>query len=307
MENLLEIKNLNKKEILNILKQTKKIKKNPYKYFKKLENNTLLMFFEAPSLRTRVSFETGMNQLGGSAIYYDISNSPLGKGKETIEDTAKVISRYCNIAALRIYSHEDLLKFANNSTIPIINMMTNEEHPCQILGDLFTIQEKKKKFNDISICYLGDANNNVTNSLIYGCAILDIKLNIGCPSQEEFNVRDDVLKEAYKLGNKELIKVYNDPIKAVKNCDIVYTDSWMSYRIPKGQEKRRVKILSPFQVNEKLMKYTKDALFMHCLPALRGQEVSKDVIDGERSIVFDQAENRLHVQKAIILLLMGRL
>ena len=187
-------------------------------------------------------------------------------------------------------------------------MMTNYEHPCQILGDLFTIKEKKKKLNEISICYLGDSNNNVTNSLIYACAILNIKLNIGCPSQKEFNVRVDVLKESYKLGNKDLIKVYNDPLKAVKNSDIIYTDSYMSYRIPKNQEKRRVKILKPYQVNEKVMSYAnKDALFMHCLPALRGQEVTKEVIDGKNSIVFEQAENRLHVQKAILLYLLHKL
>src|SRR3989338_3697801 len=309
MKHLLEIKTLDKKEIFKLLKKTKEIKRKPKKFYNKLLNKTLLMFFEAPSLRTRVSFEVAMNQLGGKAIYYDISTSPLGKGKETIEDTAKVISRYCDIAALRIYSHEDLLKFAYSSRIPVVNMMTNEEHPFQIIGDLFTIFEKKKKLNDISICYLGDSNNNVTNSLIYACSILNIKLNIGCPIQKEFNVRDDVLKNAVKLSNdKGLIKIFDNPIKAVKNVDVVYTDSWMSYRIPKDQEGRRVKILSPYQVNRKLMKYAnKDALFMHCLPALRGQEVTKEVIDGKSSVVFDQAENRLHIQKAISLYLLNKL
>ena len=188
-------------------------------------------------------------------------------------------------------------------------MMTNEEHPFQIIGDLFTIFEKKKKLNDISICYLGDSNNNVTNSLIYACSILNIKLNIGCPSQKEFNVRDDVLKNAIKLSNnKNLIKIFNDPLKAAKQVNVIYTDSWMSYRIPKNQEARRTKILRPYQVNEKLMKYAdKNALFMHCLPALRGQEVTKEVIDGKNSIVWTQAENRLHMQKTIMLKLLGRL
>ncbi|MBS3149502.1 ornithine carbamoyltransferase [Candidatus Woesearchaeota archaeon] len=309
MKNFLEIKKLTRNEILDLIKKTIDIKKKPRKYQDKLKNKTLLLFFEAPSLRTRVSFEAGMNQLGGSAIYYDISTSPLGKGKETIEDTAKVISRYCDIAALRIYSHEDLLKFAYSSRIPVVNMMTNEEHPFQIIGDLFTIFEKKKKLNDISICYLGDSNNNVTNSLIYACSILNIKLNIGCPSQKEFNVRDDVLKNAIKLSNnKNLIKIFNDPLKAAKQVNVIYTDSWMSYRIPKNQEARRTKILRPYQVNEKLMKYAdKNALFMHCLPALRGQEVTKEVIDGKNSIVWTQAENRLHMQKTIMLKLLGRL
>ena len=309
MKNFLEIKKLTRNEILDLIKKTIDIKKKPRKYQDKLKNKTLLLFFEAPSLRTRVSFEAGMNQLGGSAIYYDISTSPLGKGKETIEDTAKVISRYCDIAALRIYSHEDLLKFAYSSRIPVVNMMTNEEHPFQIIGDLFTIFDQKKKLNDISICYLGDSNNNVTNSLIYACSILNIKLNIGCPSQKEFNVRDDVLKNAIKLSNnKNLIKIFNDPLKAAKQVNVIYTDSWMSYRIPKNQEARRTKILRPYQVNEKLMKYAdKNALFMHCLPALRGQEVTKEVIDGKNSIVWTQAENRLHMQKTIMLKLLGRL
>ena len=295
MENFLEIKQLSRKEILYIIKKTGKIKNKPEKYFTNLFNNTLLMFFEAPSLRTRVSFETGMNQLGGKAIYYDISTNPLGRGKETIEDTAKVVSKYCDIVALRIYSHSELLKFVQNSTIPVINMMTNEEHPCQILGDLFTIMEMKKKFNKITISYLGDSNNNVTNSLIYACSILDIPLKIGCPKLQEFNVRD-------------LVKIFENPEKAVKDADVVYTDSWMSYRIPKNQEERRVKILKPYQINENLMRLAnEDTIFMHCLPALRGQEVTREVIDGKQSVVFEQAENRLHVQKTIMLSLLGRL
>src|SRR3989338_2893575 len=309
MKDFLEIKEVKKDEIVNLIKKSIEIKKNPQKYYKKLENKTLLLLFEAPSLRTRISFETAMNQLGGSAIYYDITNSPLGKGKESMEDTSKVVSRYCDMVALRIYKHDDLLKFAKNSSVPVVNLMTNEEHPCQIMGDLLIVFEKKKKLNDISVCYLGDSNNNVTNSLIYACSILNIKLNIGCHIQKEFNVRDDVLKNAVKLSNdKGLIKIFDNPIKAVKNVDVVYTDSWMSYRIPKDQEGRRVKILSPYQVNRKLMKYAnKDALFMHCLPALRGQEVTKEVIDGKSSVVFDQAENRLHIQKAIILYLLNKL
>src|SRR3989344_5107114 len=269
MKDFLEIKEVKKDEIVNLIKKSIEIKKNPQKYYKKLENKTLLLLFEAPSLRTRISFETAMNQLGGSAIYYDITNSPLGKGKESMEDTSKVVSRYCDMVALRIYKHDDLLKFAKNSSVPVVNLMTNEEHPCQIMGDLLIVFEKKKKLN----------------------------------------VRDDVLKNAVKLSNdKGLIKIFDNPIKAVKNVDVVYTDSWMSYRIPKDQEGRRVKILSPYQVNRKLMKYAnKDALFMHCLPALRGQEVTKEVIDGKSSVVFDQAENRLHIQKAIILYLLNKL
>ena len=270
---------------------------------------TLLLFFEAPSLRTEISFETAIFQMGGEAIDYHTETSPWKIGKETLEDVAKVISQYCDIAALRIYSHEELLKFAKNSTIPIINAMDNFEHPCQILGDLMTIFEKKGNLKDLTLAYLGDSNNNVTHSLMYGCSKLGININIGCPNNKEFSPLPKVLKESKKLAktNKCFMNIYNNPKEAVKNADIVYTDSFMSYHIKENEKKRRLKVLMAYQVNKTLMNHAKKhALFMHCLPATRGEEVTDDVIDGKRSIILQQAKNRLYTEKAILLKLLKR-
>ena len=296
MKNLLEISDLSKNEILSLIELAIEIKKNPKKYSEKLKNKTLFMFFEKPSLRTRVSFEVAMNQLGGSALYYDLSNSPLAHGKETIEDTSKVISRYCDAIVARVFEQETLEKLAKNSEIPIINALSNDEHPCQILGDLLTIKEKFNTLN-IKLAYLGDCNNNVTHSLIKASNILGFNMNIACPNKKEYLPK-------IKLGK---IKLFHNALDAVKGSKIVYTDSWMSYHIPKNRGKKRVKDLKNFQVNNKVMKNAeKNAVFMHCLPALRGQEVTSNVMDGKKSIVFDQAYNRLPVQKAILLKLLNK-
>lgn len=242
--------------------------------------------------------------MNGEAIDYHTENSPWKIGKESLEDVAKVISQYCDVVALRINNHEDLVKFAKNSSIPVINAMNSFEHPCQILGDLMTIFEIKKKFNGLKLCYLGDSNNNVTHSLIYGCTKLGINISIGCPENKDFMPLPNVIKEGKKLSklNKCKFEIFSDAEKAVENSDFVYTDSWMSYRIPKKEKPKRVKFLKDFQVNKNLMNFAKkDALFMHCLPALRGDEVTKEVIDGKQSIVFIQSKNRLFSEKAILL------
>src|SRR3989344_4647530 len=269
VHHILGIRDLSKKEILSLIKLAIDIKKTPKKYSNSLYEKTLLLFFEAPSLRTEISFETAIFQMGGEAIDYHTETSPWKIGKETLEDVAKVISQYCDIAALRIYSHEELLKFAKNSTIPIINAMDNFEHPCQILGDLMTIFEKKGNLKDLTLAYLGDSNNNVTHSLMYGCSKLGININIGCPNNKEFSPLPKVLKE--------------------------------------NEKKRRLKVLMAYQVNKTLMNHAKKhALFMHCLPATRGEEVTDDVIDGKRSIILQQAKNRLYTEKAILLKLLKR-
>ena len=296
-KDLLSINDLSKNEILEIISLAEKIKKSPRKYNSKLKNKVLLDIFEKPSLRTRLSFEVAMYQLGGHTIYYDLSNSPLGKGKESIEDTGKVVSRYIDVIMARLYSQDDLIKLAKNSSIPIISGLTDYEHPCQILGDLLTIKEKLKKLNNIKIAYFGDAENNVTHSLIFACSNLGIKLSIACP--KEMQPLSSVLK------NSRNVDVTQDVNKAIKNADIVYTDSWMSYQIPKSEHAKRVKILKKYQVNSNLMKKVPKALFMHCLPAMREEEVTSDVIDSKKSIVFDQSENRLHIQKAILLKLLS--
>jgi len=294
MKNLLSINDLSKKEILDLIKLAIKIKKNPKKYKNKVFEKVLITFFELPSLRTELSFDSAMFQMGGEIIDYHSESSPWAHGKEIIEDVAKVVSRYCDLVMIRMSDHNELVKFAKNSKIPVINGLTSYEHPCQVLSDLMTIYEKKKKFN-LKLTYLGDSNNNVTHSLINAANLLGINMTIACPNNKDFTPKIPLKK----------VKVFHDVEKAVKDSDVVYTDSWFSYRIPKSQYKKRTKILRKFQVNKNVMKYArKNAIFMHCLPALRGFEVTEDVIDGKQSIVFDQAENRLHMQKAIILKLL---
>ena len=290
--NLLSIADLTEKEIHDLINLGIKIKKSPNKYRKKLKNKSLLMLFAKPSLRTHLSFDLAITQLGGHAIFYNMENSPLGK-KESIKDGAKVMSRYVNFIMARLYEHEEMQELAKYSDVPVINGLDNLEHPCQILGDLMTIKEKINTIKDFKMAYLGDSQNNVTYSLMFASKILGFKLNIACPKKKEFYPLADILKSTK-------VKVTNLK-EAVKNSDIVYTDSWMSYHIPESQEKRRKKILKPFQVNANVMGLSKKALFMHCLPAKRGDEVTDEVMDSNRSIIYDQAENRLHIQKAILL------
>ena len=307
MKDLLSLRYWNKAMVDDLISHTYKIKKNPEKYSDTLKDKTMLMIFEKPSLRTRISFETGMTQLGGHAIFQDVKDAPLGE-KESIEDTAKTSSRYCDVIMARLFKQEYLEILANNAKVPVINGLTDIFHPCQILSDLFTIYEKKKKFKGLKLGYVGDGNNNITHSLLLGCSIVGIDISVGCPDKYKplWWVIDLAEKKAKKSGSK--IEVINDAKKAVKDADIVYTDSWMSYHIPKTQEKERIKIFKPFQVNKGLMKHAKNnAIFMNCLPAMRGYEQTADVIDGKQSIVFDQAENRLHMQKTIILELLRKI
>ena len=273
-----------------------------------MHRKMLVMIFEKPSLRTRVSFETGACQMGGDAIYYDMSTSPMGAGKETIEDTVKTLNRYASIVMARLFKHEVMEEMAQHATIPVINGLTNFNHPCQILADLQTVAEHKGALAGLTLTYLGDSNNNVTHSLLYGCTKLGIHIRVGCPKGEEYSplqsVVDQATEEAAKNGST--VTITHDPIAAVQDSDVVYTDSWMSYHIPKDQLEARVKMFTPYQVNGELMSHAKaDAVFMNCLPAQRGFEQTAEVIDGPQSIVFDQAENRLHAQKAVMATLLG--
>src|SRR3989338_5411299 len=208
----------------------------------------------------------------------------------------------------RMFEHEGIEKLAKNSAVPVINALTNTFHPCQILSDLLTIYEKKNKLKGLKLAFVGDGNNNITHSLLEGCAIMGIDISVGCPKQHSPQpwIVDMAKNNAKKSGSK--IRITEDAKKAVENADIVYADSWMSYHVPKEQKGERVKTFQPFQVNKELMKHAKkDAVFMNCLPAMRGYEQTADVIDGKQSIVFDQAENRLHMQKAIILKLLNKI
>lgn len=303
-KDLITLAQLSKEEILNIILLAEEIKKNPLNYSTVLKDKTLLMIFEKPSLRTRVSFEVGMTQLGGHAIYYDLATSPMGK-KESVADTAKTASRYVDIIMARLFSQEQMEELAQYASVPVINGLTDFSHPCQILGDLLTIKEKKGRLENLKLTYLGDGRNNVTHSLLYGCAILGLEINVGCPAEPDYLPENKVLEKCRQLAGDK-IKVTSDPAEAIKDADIVYTDSWMSYHVSEEKKEERIVMFKPYQVTGKLMSQAKpEAIFMNCLPAQRGMEQTAEVIDGPQSVVFEQAENRLHIQKAIILTLLG--
>lgn len=293
--------------ILDLINHSIKIKANPDNYSNILRNKSLLMIFEKPSLRTRVSFQVGMYQLGGHSIVMETKDTPF-REKESIADTAKASSRYCDIIMARLFKQEDIEEMAENAAIPVINGLTDMFHPCQILSDMLTIYEKKGKLNGLKLCFVGDGNNNITHDLLLGCSAAGINISVGCPNDAK---PQEWIAEIAKKKSEETsssIEITHDAFKAAQDADIIYADTWMSYHIPKYEKERRIKMFQPYQVNKKLLSSAKDdAIFMNCLPAMRGYEQTADVIDGPQSIVFDQAENRLHMQKAIMLKLMGKI
>ena len=257
-----------------------------------LENKTLAMLFEKPSTRTRVSFETGMKQLGGHTIILSLNEMQHSRG-ESVEDTAKTLSGYVDGIVARVYEHSFIEDLAKHATVPVINGLSNSYHPCQTLADFMTIKEHKKKFKDLKIAWIGDGNN-VCNSLIFGCSKTQTDIVIATP--KGFEPNPEVVKKA---SENTTIDLTTDPESAVKDADIVMTDTFTS--IHTSDPKRTEKFLPSFQVNESLMEKAKnDAIFMHCLPAKRDQEVTSAVIDGSQSVVWNQAENRLHSQKALL-------
>ena len=289
MRHLLTLEDWNPAQIAEAIAMARTIKANPAPYADILRRKTLCMIFEKPSLRTRLSFEAGMNQMGGHAIYYDTSTSPFGSGKESIADTVRTMSRYVDIIMARLFKHEDLLEMARHATVPIINALTNFSHPGQILADLQTIEEHKGRLAGLKLAYLGDSFNNVTHSLLFACPKMGLHLSIGCPAGKDYEPDPTAFAAA----------------QAVRDADVVYTDSWMSYHVPKDKAGERKKIFGPFQVTAELMKKAKpDAIFLNCLPAQRGLEQTAEVIDGPQSVVFDQAENRMHMHKALMLILL---
>jgi len=297
-KDLLTLNELSKNELASIIDDAVKLKKDLKAGICKplLKNKTLAMIFQKPSTRTRVSFETGMFQLGGHALSLTSDELQLARG-ETIEDTSKTLSRYVDIMMARVYSHEEIEILAKNSTIPVINGLSDSFHPCQILADLMTIKEKKKKLAGLKLAWIGDGNN-VCNSMIYGCAKSGINVNIATP--KGYAPDSKVVKESKELID---VKLLNDPIIAIKNADIVVTDTFVS--IHHQATDRTKDFLPKFQINSDLMKKADPhAIFLHCLPAKRGQEVTSSVIDGPQSVVWDEAENRLHAQKALMVALL---
>ena len=293
-KDLLTLAELTPKEFVELIDYSIKLKKELKKGVNKpiLKNKTLTMIFQKPSTRTRVSFEIGMYQLGGYAINLSSNDMQLSRG-ESIEDTAKTLSRYTDCIMARVYEHELLVKLSEYANVPVINGLSDSFHPCQTLADFMTIKEKKKKLKGLKIAWIGDGNN-VCNSMIYGAALSGINMSIATP--KGFEPDKDVVKESKKSTNIELT---TDPFVATKNADVVVTDTFSS--IHNSNTKRIKKFLPKYQVNSKLMKSAKkNAIFMHCLPAKRGQEVISSVIDGSQSVVWDEAENRLHSQKALL-------
>jgi len=303
---LLTVADYTKEEILFILETAKMLKERYLageRIIPLLLGRHLAMIFEKPSTRTRVSFETAMRELGGDALYLGWKDLQLGRG-ETIEDTARVLSRYVDGIMARVYEQEKLEKLAEHSRVPVINGLSDLLHPCQALTDVYTIFEKKgSDLRKLKIVFMGDGGDNVLHSLMLTIGILGGKIVISSPKGYDPDPRIVKLFEEKAVPNGGEFEIIRDPIKAVKGADVVYTDVWVSM----GQEKergKRIKDLEPYRVTVELMKYAKpDAIFMHCLPAHRGEEVVDEVIDGKWSVVWDQAENRKHVQKAILALL----
>ena len=285
---------ISSKEFLKLIDFSIKLKKQSKAGKEKhlLKNKTLAMIFEKPSTRTRVSFEVGILQLGGHAINLPLQQMQHSRG-ESAEDTAKTLSRYVDVILVRAYEHDFIEELAKHATVPVINGLSNSHHPCQTLADLMTIKEHKKNFKDIKIAWIGDGNN-VCNSLIFGCSKTQIQISIATP--KGFEPNSEVVKKSSKYT---VVDLTTDPKSAVKDADIVMTDTFTS--IHTSDPKRTKKFLPTFQVNDSLMEKAKnDAIFMHCLPAKREQEVTSSVIDGQQSVVWDQAENRLHSQKALL-------
>ncbi|MBN2145053.1 MAG: ornithine carbamoyltransferase [Candidatus Aureabacteria bacterium] len=294
---LLELTDLSPDEFNRIFRLTSQLKKKPFQ--QNLKNKVMGLIFTKSSTRTRVSFEVGIAHLGGKSLFLSPNDIQLGRG-ETFEDTARVLSRYLNGIIIRTYSHQEVQTLAEFSSIPIINGLTDEAHPCQVLTDLFTIHEKFKTVKNKKIVFFGDCKNNMAHSWLLGASLSGCHLVLS--GHPEYKPSSVLWERAQQLAekHKSVLEWIEDPQEAAKNADVLYTDVWTSM----GQEAesiKRKKDLAPWQINSRLMNLaSKNAVFMHCLPAHRGEEVTPDVFESKQSIVFDQAENRLHVQKAIM-------
>lgn len=306
-KNLLSITDLTQKKLRTVLNLAINLKREHRRADKPktlLAGKTLIMIFEKPSLRTRLSFEIGMTQLGGHAIYLAPSDIGLGV-RESVSDVAKVASRMGDIIMARTFKHRTVTELARHSHVPVINGLSDLEHPCQILADLLTILEHKGTLTGLKFAFVGDGDNNVTHSLALASGILGIHFSVASP--KDYEMLSKVAQTANKLAKASGGSILHttDPVRAVMGADIVYTDTWVSMG-DETQKLKRLKVFAPYQVTQKLMSHAKQsALFMHDLPAYRGNEVTTEVIDGPQSIVFDQAENRLHAQKALMVYLLG--
>ncbi len=302
-KDFLSVYDLSRKDFDRIFERSARLKamQKSGRIYQPLAGRTLGMIFDKSSTRTRLSFEAGMYQLGGLAIYLNSRDTQLGRG-ETIADTARIVSRYLDAVMIRTYAQQTVEEFARYADIPIISGLTDLMHPCQIVSDLFTIVEQKGRYEGLKIAYIGDGNN-VANSWIDAAARLPFRLTLACPAGYDPDRR--ILERAKKKAPRG-VSLFRNPERAVENADVVYTDVWASMGQEEEQEER-ARIFEGYQVNRKLMELAKrDAIVMHCLPAHRGEEISAEVLDGPQSVVWDQAENRLHVQKAILEILLAK-
>jgi len=304
-KHFLSLKDWSREELELLFELSAALKANPESYRTALEGQSLAMIFQKPSTRTRVSFEVGMHQLGGQALFLSSNDIQLHRG-ESIADTARVLSRYVSGIMARVFAHQDVLDLARHGSVPVINGLSDLLHPCQALADYFTLRERRGELAGLKMAYVGDGNN-VAHELMFGAVKLGMRFSIGCPKGYEPNplIFKSAAREAQKLGGPAP-EITADPAEAVAGADVVYTDVWTSM----GQEaesRKRLADFQGFQVTSALMaRASSECVFMHCLPAHRGEEVAADVIDGPQSVVFDEAENRLHVQKAVLVTLMGQ-
>ncbi|MFC1690690.1 ornithine carbamoyltransferase [Nanoarchaeota archaeon] len=291
MKHLLTLMDWKSEEIKELIDNAIEGKKKPLKTKNAMKDKTLAMLFQKNSTRTRLSFEVGMKQLGGDAIFLDWQKTNITKGE--LQDEVKCMERYVDIIMARVNKHDTLKQMAKHSSIPIINGLCDKFHPCQALADLITIKEKLGKLYDLKLAYIGDGNN-VCNSLIIACTLVGMKISVATPKGYE------PLKEAIDFA-KNYLELTNDPADAVKDADVIYTDTWVSMGQEKEKEKR-IKAFKDFTVDKKLVKKSgKPSLIMHCLPANEGLEITREIMDSENSVIYDQAENRMHAQKAVLL------
>ncbi|MDO8553554.1 MAG: ornithine carbamoyltransferase [Candidatus Micrarchaeota archaeon] len=298
MKHLLSDFDLTEEHVDEILTLAIEIKSNPKKFETALKGKILAMVFQKPSTRTNASFQSAAYQMGGNVIYLDNNNSQIGRG-ESLKETAKILSGYTNFIVARLNHQKDLEEMAEVSKVPVINALTDLYHPCQILADLLTIKEKKGELTGLKLAYFGDGGNNIANSLLIACSKVGMDVVIACPKNEEYSPNNNILQKA-KEQSTSTITITSDPLKAAENVDILYTDTWISMGMEKEKE-ARVTDFKAYQINQAIVnKAKKDCIVMHCLPAYVGYEITEELLHGKQSVVYQQAENRLHVQKALL-------
>ena len=303
MKHILTDFDVTEEELINILEISKKIKADPMQYGDAMKNKTLVMLFELSSLRTRISFETGMNQMGGNAIYYNIEGGSFTRS-ETLSDGVKNLSRYAEFLMVRVLKHKDVERIGEAATIPVINGMTEMYHPCQNMADLLTINEKKGKLDGLKIAYVGDGGCNTAHSTMIGCSSVGMNVSVVCPDNPEYSPSSEILNQVEEFTGK-IVNVTHDVYEGVKGADVIYTDTWVSAGMGEKKE-ARLQVFPPYQVNMEAVDQAKpDCIVMHCLPAHRGYEITSEVMDSDQSVVFDQAENRMHAQKGLLFWLLN--